>query len=389
MRISYLKMALMALPFACINAQASWHTASGIADLASQDIETARQEAINDALRSIVLEAGANINIIQSTDNGTLATDNLEIKSATPIKQVTVLEEQRADNLLTVKVRAFVDDTFRICNFAKVRKTVLPIVFRYEDNEAFQSSTGIEDINKEISNILYKRLAKSQNLNVRPLSNINLRISPTSSAAGIDDSNNLRGAARQNQAQYVIIGSINSMSISGNGDNIFKQFAFKETRRINFNVTVYDTVSDLILLNKSYDAETDWDFDQGEYVDIRSNRFLASPYGQRLRQLSNYAVDDIISALQCAAPSARVIDVEGDDIIINMGRSSGLEKGMEFKLSHTSTITDRQGERYRKFSDQQSSYTVTELYPHSAKLTPKSLESNLVNVMLDDMVMLN
>lgn len=383
-----IKYAMLSLSLLALPAMASWHTAQGVADLASQDIKDARDEAIDDALRSIILEAGANINLVQKTNDGKLVADSMQIKSASPIKQVTVLEEQKADNMLTVKVRAFVDDNMRVCNFAKVKKTVLPIAFRYEDNDAYQSSTGIEDINKEISALLYKNLSTSNNLNVRPLSHQNLRLNTTSSALTIDDNNNLKGAARQGQAQYVIVGSINSMSVSDSGNNILKQMIYKNTRRISFNVTVYDTLSDMILLNKGYSGEADWDFDQGEFIDIRSNRFLSSAYGHRLRQLVNYAVDDVISSLQCIAPSARVIDKEGDSIIINMGKSSGLKTGMTFNVSHLSTVTDNNGDKYDKYSDYDASYKVEKVYPHSAKLSPKDINSSLVNIALDDLVTL-
>lgn len=367
---------------------AKWFEASGTADASVQDIKIARQEAISDALRSIALESGANVNFSQSLIDGRVTTETFSITSSSAIKKVTVLEEQKVGEIITVKVRAYVDENFNKCGFAKVKKSILPIMFRYLDNEAFQSSAGIESINKEISLNFLNKLADSNALRVAKVSNANYNISSALSSVSEKDQRNLNNLAKNNNSQYILLGTINSVSLSEIGSNKLARYLYKPTRNIDFSISLYDSQTGDIVFNKDYKAVTDWDFERGENIDIRSVRFTNSNYAQRLRQLVGYAVEDVSTAIQCIAPTAHIIKVEGDDVIINIGKTSGVAIGQEYNVSHISSIRDREGNLHSNIEGKSKVYTVSEVYPNAAKLRPKNINDGVINIQLDDIVVL-
>lgn len=144
--------AMAVVPAAVPAAEAGWYTADGRADILYDDVQKARNEAINDALRSIMLEAGADINVSADYQGGALMNESFNIKSSSPVRKLTILEEQRTLSSVTVKVRAFVDEDRTVkCVQSSVRKSILPLIFRFADDRAYQSAIGLDELPRELS----------------------------------------------------------------------------------------------------------------------------------------------------------------------------------------------------------------------------------------------
>ena len=77
-----------------LNASAAWHKASGVG--------TSRNDAVNDAIRNVMLEAGADVRILQSFKDGQIVSSNMDVRGANPIKELVVLEEQSTNNTVTI-----------------------------------------------------------------------------------------------------------------------------------------------------------------------------------------------------------------------------------------------------------------------------------------------
>lgn len=383
---------LIGLSAGMINpAFAGWYTASGSAAIENDDAAAARQAAVNDALRSIMLEAGADISTLQALSDGALTTERINIKSTSPIRKVSVIEEQRTLNAVTVKVRAFVDDDASrssACALSAVKKTVLPLQFRFADNRAYQGAAGLDELPAEIGHLLFSELAQTAALQILPEGNFRFFVNEESSGASYEEQSALEQISERYDAQFVLVGSLRAAALSDTGDNFLEQLVYKKTRTIDFTVAVYHALSGAVLMRETYRGEADWDFRQGQYVDLRSEAFLSSPYGQRLKDLISDAADDVRQALTCLAPAARIAAVEGDSIIVNLGSADGLKEHMRFRLSHQSENYDRRQRRYRSYDRSESLYQVTAVFPHSARLAPVSLHESPLNVLIDDIVIL-
>ena len=182
------------------------------------------------------------------------------------------------------------------------------------------------------------------------------------------------------------MGSISSLAKSEVGKNAFTKMIYNPTRTIRFNVKIFDVYSGEMILTKDYAGDAEWDI-EGPFV-VRSDLFNTSEYGQRVAQLAKYAISDIVSTLRCQLPYARVVQVTPDNIRINLGSNDNLRTGMQFELIHRSDYRDRHSMPYYQHSDTDTVYKVVDVSPNAATLRPVDNRSQVINVMLDDLVRL-
>ena len=377
---SFKNTLVLSLLVLSLNASAAWHKASGVG--------TSRNDAVNDAIRNVMLEAGADVRILQSFKDGQIVSSNMDVRGANPIKELVVLEEQSTNNTVTVIVKAFVDDrSIRKCSASSIHKTIVPVSFRYLDEAAHQGSIGIEGINRELDKLLSDKLLTAKDFVTKPMVVANLNTGRNN----VDDNfrvNNLSAIAKRNNSQYVIVGTINSVSMSDGGSNFLTNMVFLPTRSISFDMDVYDAVQEQVVMHKTYSGEADWTFDKGSFVDMRSDRFRGSPYGQRVYDLIKEFSDDLLAQLQCAPMNARIIDIDGDDLVINVGNENGLRNGLKFTLMQTASLSGPTGDNYNVYEKSNSVYKVVSVYPHAAKIHPVDLQNNTLNVNVNDVVTL-
>ena len=140
-KMTFIKFALpLILAFSSVQANAKWYSATG----EGED----RNAAVNDAIRNIILQSGASVHIEESFKNGVMQKDNISIKSTSPIKKVVVLNEQTTFHRVTVSIKAFINENQvnKGCTVANIKKTMIPVAFKYADSQAYQGSMGIEGI---------------------------------------------------------------------------------------------------------------------------------------------------------------------------------------------------------------------------------------------------
>ena len=381
----------LAFLFICAAAPASakWYTAEGTAPIRG-DVAEARSAAIDNALRNILLEQGASYTLRETYENGVLQSNKMTMNAQSSVRKVQVLSEQRTSRAVTVSVKAWIDEGTleKKCPTALVHTTILPIAFRFLDQQASQSAADITDLPGELDQMLFGPIVTNPNFTVRDVFNANFNFSARLNTANKLKRENISALAKRLDSQYIIVGTLNSVSLSKVGSNPLTQLMFAPTRTISFTVNVYDATTGTAVFQKSYSGEADWTFSGGEYVDLRSERFIQSSYGQRMRELANQAANEIMTKLECIPPTARVIDVLDDDFVINLGAEDGIREGMIFDLYRNSTILNGSSD-YNTRSLSAGKYRVAECYPYSAKLNPIDLEDNTVIIQIDDLVTLN
>lgn len=387
---AYLKALGVALALGLTSqaALAGWYTARGSAPIIDSDVASARRNAIDDALRNAALQAGADVSIEQVIENGTLLDDKLRISARSPIRRMTVIEEQENGKVVSVLVKALInDDASADCYAGNIKKTILPFVFRYQDPEASLSAAGIEEFDKYLTDLVYSGVAQSPALTVLPADNSRLLIHQSSSGPDYNLQRTLDSISRRTQAQFIIVGNINSLSKSDVGSNKFTQMFYNPTRTIRFNVQVYDVYSGKLLVAKDYQGDAEWTLANQNFT-LRSDKFATSDYGQRVQQLSKYAIADIVSKLRCQFPTARVVQVNDTTIRINLGANANIKPGMKFHLIHRSDYQDRHNMTYFQNNETDGIYKVVDVSPTAATLKAVDINHQLINVMLDDIVTL-
>lgn len=378
----------LALALSSQAAFAGWYTARGSAPIIDNDVATARRNAIDDALRNASLQAGADVSIEQVIENGTLLDDKLRVSARSPIRRMTVIEEQENGKVVTVLVKALInDDAGADCYAGNIKKTILPFVFRYQDPEASLSSAGIEEFDKYLTELVYSGVAQSPALTVLPADNQRLLIHQGSSGPDYNLQRTLDSISRRTQAQFIIVGNINSLAKSDVGNNKFTQMFYNPTRTIRFNVQVYDVYTGKQLIAKNYQGDAEWTLANQNFT-LRSDKFGTSDYGQRVTQLAKYAIADIVSKLRCQFPTARVVQVNDTTIRINLGANANIRKGMKFNLVHRSDYQDRHNMTYFQNNETDGVYEVINVSPTASTLKAVDINHQLINVMLDDIVTL-
>lgn len=383
-----LSMALT-LGIGCQVADAGWYSARGSAPIVNGDSAEARRNAIDDALRNAALQAGADISIEQVLENGTLLNDRMQIKTHSPIRRIQVIEDQSDGRVVSVLVKALIDDKSTLdCYAGNIKKTVLPFIFRYEDSEASLSAAGIETFDKYLTDLIYKGVSQSPALTILPPDQTRLLVKLNTSGPDYSLQRTLDSLSRRTQAQYVVVGTIKSLAKSETGNNALTKMIYNPTRTIRFGIQIYDVFTGDLILSKDYEGDAEWTFERGANIQIRSSKFSNSDYGQRAAQLAKYAIADIVSKLRCQIPNARIIQVTDDNVRINLGANANLKVGMLFNLVHRTDYQDRHNETYYQHNDTGSVYKVINVSPSAATLAPARQDSQLINVMLDDVVSL-
>lgn len=370
-------------------AQAKWYSATGTAPILDSTA-AARDEAVNDAIRNAMLEAGARVNVEQHFKDGVLQSSSASVKSSIPVRKVQVLSEQKTSGRVTVNIKVLLDDSHvpGTCSASKIKKSVLPTAFMYADQNSAIGAQGVDTINRELARDIYSKLSSSPLLLIRPEQRVNLRGSGSGNSADGQLRENIIALGRQHDSQYLIAGFVESAAASDPGETFVDKMFFQRTRSLSFTVNVYDTATGRVLFTKNYSMECDWPFKQGEYLDLRSERFRGSPFGQRMQQLISEAVTDVVGQLECLSPEAAIIDTDDEGFFIDIGAVNGVAKGMKFSIRQTSQGFEPDGEIYDRRDAARGLYVVHDVYENSARLVPEDLDDNLLNIRVNDKVVL-
>jgi hypothetical protein len=103
-----------------------------------------------------------------------------------------------------------------------------------------------------------------------------------------------------------------------------------------------------------------------------SQDFWQSSYGMEITATMNRITEELKGRLQCERPTARIIQVEGLDYHINLGKSNGLKVGDRFRILHKADFTDTYGQEHPLRNEAAGIMEVKKVYPENAVMRPLS-----------------
>ncbi|MCR5084671.1 MAG: flagellar assembly protein T N-terminal domain-containing protein [Succinivibrionaceae bacterium] len=381
--------ALLALTLSPLGALAAWHEAQGSGSL-SHGAAAARDEAIAEALRGLLVRLGETSSPQVTVRNGQVVSASLADRMSSPIKALRVTEESVSGNRVTVRVKVLMDEgAIESCALSQVRKGVQPLAFTYRDYAAQQGAVGMDQINEEIGRRIISGMGETQALAVKPQMRGRIALDPRATSTGPEVRRNLDALARQKGVQYVVTGEVLSVSRSETGSNPLTSYLYRPTRGIAFRVQTLDTHTGEVAFTRDYSGEADWDFKQGEYIDLRSERFWGSGFGMKVQELCRAATRDLVALIQCEATRARIVEVSGESVVVSVGSDAGIKRGMQFSASHRMLLQAHQnlgGEEYRYTHEADTLFKVVDVYPHAARLMPVSPDRHLLDLAVGDVV---
>ena len=317
----------LTLPF---TAHADWYQAEGSAPL-SPGTETARQQALEQALTDALLQAGASITTVQSVTNGALSGQQLDIAAQGELMDYVIVNERRDQGRLWLTLRADI--------WPNPQQVPAKCASRYRPGISL-TSFAIQHPDQgrfgqiyELGNATATRLAQHLTPSVNLMTQLPYQVSTDSQ---LPRSQGLRKGsdvlAKNQQSRLLLSGVLNDISLE-NGEQI--QWRFKALpRQFALMVTLEDSFTGERLLQQQYRVEAPWPFKKHELVNVQQQSFWQSSYGLAADQLLKRVATEVINAQSCMKAIGHILQQSEEGILMDLGRDAGIQPGDRFTLIH-------------------------------------------------------
>lgn len=386
-------VALVLLPGSQGYAYGAIITAEGRSPIGN-NVQEARQSALEDALRNALLKTGGQVNSQTGINNGVLVSDRIRLQTSGRVSDVEVLGEYQRDGLYVVNIRAVVADgqDCRSPGSAQYNKDVLVTGFPRDKPESSQVGQ-LHNIDTDFSAELSRRLYPAYHLFMQDEPSIVLANRTRYASPTLHASEAVKSLASKYQVQMVVGGSIVDMSMLYPEDysrqthtgKAIRQFTglFKNrnangveadvrARHFALRLVIYDGVSGFPIFDKNYADTGIWDARFTEVTGFGTPRFWKTAYGGVVSALIDNAVNDAGQKINCQPfmVPARLHGPEpGNTLYIFAGANHGVKTGDSF------TISSLNGGQFPGLN------TVSDAWPYPAEY--KSLQAEKVHLTID------
>jgi hypothetical protein len=370
----------------CFTAHCQWYETQGHARTNDTSVELARTKAMENALKKALLVSGASVSSVQQVVNGLLTQDQISIRASGSVNSIELVDEVHSDNLITVTIRADIFPQEKKCFAVNFRKSLLLTRSHLLHRE--QANIGkIYLIDKAIVSRLNEHL-NQQSAFTRSSSILNNKteFSRLNNSLASDEISQLtQSLSERTDSQYVMYSEISNISFDKNSTNgwLFWQQGIYP-RNFALNLYLYNGLSGELIWQNSYQNTAPWTFTKRIKVDVNGNIFWQSEYGVMVDNILERAIKDIDENIMCEPSRGKIIQVNGNQVIINLGRDHGLKIGDEFSLLHLSHFTNNSGKTYPGFNVSPYKVKITKLTRKTAvAITPDGRLFG--NIQIDDL----
>ena len=368
------------------NAAAQWYESTGHASIKNDDISGAKSAAIKDAITQALVFSGARVSSMQTLVDGVLTQDQLKIKSHGEIQKIEMISEDRKAEQFAITLRLDIFPQQEHCPANQFTKFVAITQTQLVNRE--QARMGqIFDINKATSEALYRTLSQSA-MNTKPTAYFNfpLRVGEFFNQQYDYSNALLEEVASRSNSQYVLLSQIIDIS---NSDKLNNNYAFwqDETyqRSYKIDLALFDGTTYERLWQKSYSNQGIWPFEKTAIIDVYSEKFWGSDYGQTITALNQTISYDLQAAMACLETQGKILHIENSKLIINLGKAHGLEKGQRLSIAHHNYLTDAAGNKMPHLITTLNQIQVEQVFQQSAVAV--SLDNQpLPNIQINDIV---
>ncbi|CAD2225399.1 conserved exported hypothetical protein [Pseudoalteromonas sp. 3J6] len=365
---------------------AQWYESTGHAVIQNSDIPSAKAAAIKDAITQALVFSGARVSSVQTLVDGVLTQDQLKISSQGEIQKIELVSENRSNDEFAITLRLDIFAQTEQCPQSNFNKFIAVTQSQLTNREHARMGQ-IFDINKAVSKNIYTSLQKSK-MSAIPVAYFNKAIKVDTYFNQQHDYSNsqLEEISSRSNAQYVLLSQITSLSTS---DKLNSDYAFWQDESYQrhyqiefslFNGTTYEP-----LWQQSYQSQAIWPFEKTTIIDVNSNRFWQSPFGQSISEINQTLSYDLQAAMACLPTQGKIMHMENNKLVINLGKAHGLEKGQQLSIAHHNYLTDAQGNTMPHTITTLNRIRVEQLYQHSA-IAVSINDQPLPGVQINDIV---
>ncbi len=354
--------------FSCsFSASSQWYETQGHARTNDISVELARTKAMENALKKALLVSGASVSSVQQVVNGLLTQDQISIRASGSVNSIELVDEIHSDNLITVTIRADIFPQEKKCFAVNFKKSLL--ITRSHLLQREQANIGeIYLIDKAVMRKLAVQLNQQSTFTKTSsiLSNKTEFSRLNDSLASDEISLLTRSLSDSTDSQYIMFSEITNVSFDKQATNSWS-FWQQGVYPRNFAITfyLYNGVNGELVWQQRYQNTAPWTFTKRIKVDVDGNAFWQSEYGIMVENILDKVIKDIDENIMCEPSRGKIIQVEGNQVTINIGRDHGLKIGDEFSLLHLTNFTSNSGKPYAGYN----------LSPYKVKVTKLSRET--------------
>jgi hypothetical protein len=367
-------------------AQAQLYYAQGQAVIEGGDTAQARTKAIEDALNKALLVAGASVSSVQQVVNGLLTQDNISIRASGVVSAIELVDEIHSDDNITVNIRADIFPQEKQCFAADFRKSVLLTKSHIVNRE--QASIGnIYEIDRAVMLNLAKKIKnEGQFIDVKASVAQKTQYSRLKKNMQLEQIKQLVTVLTNNtDSHYVLFSEIDELSFqqeSTNSWQFWQQNIFE--RDFIISVYLYEGSSGELAYQQQFSGSAPWTFTKRASVDINSSTFRQSEYGKMIDGVLQQMVKELNENIICEQVRAKIVQVAGNTMTINLGSEHGLKVGDELSLLHKSNFKSSDGLTYTSFNLSPYKIKINQVYRQSAQAI--TTEGNLLdNIQINDL----
>lgn len=365
---------------------AQWYETQGHARIDKDSIEIARTKAVENALKKALLVAGASVSSIQQVVNGLLTQDQISIRASGSVNSIELIDEVHSENMISVTVRADIFPQEKKCFALDFKKSVL--LTQSHLNHREQAVIGsIYQLDSAVINQLNNKLRSQGTYSAsKVLLKSATEFSRLNASFNEEKIKQLAiSLANTTDSQYIIFSEINDISFEQQRSNswkIWQQGTYP--RNFDFTLYLYSGVNGELVWQKNYQNTDIWNFNKRKSIDVNGTIFWQSSYGNMINALLDIMVSDIDENIMCEPSEGKIVQVNGNQITINLGRHHGVKVGDEFSLLHSNNFTNNQGKSYAGYNVSPFKVKVTKVTKQSA--TAMTLHNGLLgNIQIDDL----
>ncbi len=383
-----MRLSLVCLCFALYTSTSfsQWYQSQGVASIKNNDNKAAKTQAVQNALKKALLVAGASVSSVQQVVNGLLTQDEISIRASGSVNSLELISENYTDDMVTVTIRADIFPQEQKCFAADYKKSMLLT----RSNLLYREQANIGNI-YALDKTLIKKLAnKIQHQGIYLETKLALQtkteFSRFNQSLQTQSLKNLAmSLANMTDSQYVLFSEIQDISLANDENNQW-QFWQSNIYQRQFNVALYihDGTTGERILNKYYQSSAPWQFDKRKQVDVTSQNFWQSDYGQQISLTLDDMVNDIDENMMCQPTQGRIVQVQGNAISFNLGKRHGVKIGDEFSLLHLNSFISDDKRSYPAFNVSPYKVIVTSVSQDSAQATTTE-QHVLDNIQLNDL----
>lgn len=366
--------------------KAQWYESTGHAPIQNDDISGAKSAAIKDAITQALVFSGARVSSVQTLVDGVLMQDKLKISSHGEIQKIELVSEDRYDNKFAITLRLDIFAQTEHCPQTPFNKFVAVTQSQLINREHAKMGQ-IFDINKVISKRIFTLLQKSK-MSAVPVAYYNnaIKVDHYFSQQHGHPNAQLEEISSRSNAQYVLLSQITNLSTS---DKLNNDYAFWQSETYQRNYTIelvlFDGTTYEQLWQNSYQTHATWPFKKTAIVDVNSDKFWQSPYGQSITDINQTLSYDLQAAIACLPTQGKIMHMENSKIVINLGKAHGLKKGQTLSIAHHNYLTDAAGNTMPHTIKTLNTIRIEQLYQQQA-IAVSIDDKPLAGVQINDVV---